>query len=187
MPTVLVSNDDLTVLGTPEVAEVLVDIGPQGDRGSQIFVGLGNPNDIEIGQTPELNDLYINAAPGADYSYLYQYVSEPGGNTWTEVLKVNPTIYSKLHTVTFTAGTGTITIPIANITSISGASLNPEDFNIQYQITGNNPIASAMSVPTITGGDTNLEIDISAMEYDGGWQNIDGEDRTVHVFVSIML
>jgi len=186
MPTVLVNNDDLTVLGPPETTEVLVDIGPKGDRGSQIFVGLGNPNSVSIGQTPELNDIYINATPGTEYSYLYQYVSEPGGNTWVEVLKISPTIYAKLHTVSFVDGAGTVEIPISDITSISGGDLDPENFNIQYQITGSNPISSAMAIPSITGGDTNLEINISAMEYDGGWQNID-ENRTVHIFISIML
>lgn len=187
MPTVLLSNDDLTVLGPPETTEVLVDIGPKGDRGSQIFVGLGNPNTVEIGQQPELNDLYINASPGADYSYLYQYVSEPGGNTWVQILKINPSVYSKLYTAAFVNGETTITIPIASITSIDGASLEPENFNIQYQITGNNPIASSASVPEITSGNTNLQINLKAIEYDGGWQNIDGEDRTVHIFISIML
>ena len=59
MPDVLLSNDDVTVLGPPSVVEVLVDIGPSGTRGSQVFVGVGDPNIISIGQTPLLNDLYI--------------------------------------------------------------------------------------------------------------------------------
>ena len=70
MPDVLLDNDDITVLGPPETLELLIDIGPEGARGSQIFVGVGNPNTEEIGQTPLLNDLYINTSPGADYGYL---------------------------------------------------------------------------------------------------------------------
>ena len=63
MPNVLLANDDITVLGPPEIVEVLVDIGPKGERGSKVFVGLGDPNSIEIGQEIKLNDLYA-----ADYS-----------------------------------------------------------------------------------------------------------------------
>ena len=104
MPTVLLSNDDITVLGPPSTVELLVDIGPTGTRGSQVFVGNGNPNDIEIGQTPLLNDLYLNIGSGEEYSYLYQYVSEPGGNTWIAVLKMTPTLYSNITPLTFTTG-----------------------------------------------------------------------------------
>ena len=61
MPEVLISTDNITVVGPPNTIEVLVDIGPAGTRGSQTFVGVGNPNSVNIGQTPLLNDLYINA------------------------------------------------------------------------------------------------------------------------------
>ena len=50
MPDVLLNNDDIAVLGSPPVVELLVDIGPKGDAGSQVLVGLGNPNTISIGQ-----------------------------------------------------------------------------------------------------------------------------------------
>ena len=43
MPDVLLNNDDITVLGPPETVELLVDIGPTGTRGSQVFVGVGDP------------------------------------------------------------------------------------------------------------------------------------------------
>ena len=125
MPDVVLSNDDLTVLAGPSTVELLVDIGPTGTRGSKFFVGVGNPNAVTI-STKILNDLYINSAPGSDYGYLYQYVSEPGGDTWVEVLKLNPTIYSKLHTVTFISGSssdygsGAIVIPITDISTASG-------------------------------------------------------------------
>ena len=44
MPNVVLSNDDLTVLAPPDSVDVLVDIGPQGTRGSKVFVGVGEPN-----------------------------------------------------------------------------------------------------------------------------------------------
>jgi hypothetical protein len=88
MVDVVLNNDDVTVLAPPAIIEVLVDIGPQGTRGSQFFVGVGNPNSVNIGQTPNLNDLYINTSPGGELGYLYQYQSQPGGNVWVEVLEI---------------------------------------------------------------------------------------------------
>jgi len=182
MPEVLVSNDDITVLGPPAVIELQVDIGPAGTRGSQVFVGTGNPNSVGIGQTPELNDLYINTSPGADYGYLYQYVAEPGGDTWIEVLKMNPTIFSKNYAVTFTAGAGTITIPIDDITAAETAFV-ADNFSVQYSIVHTSPTASSITGVEISG--SNLVIDLEALEYDGGWTDL-GEEVVVHVFITIV-
>ena len=191
MPDVLLDNDDITVLGPPEVVELLVDIGPTGTRGSQTFVGIGDPNTIEIGQTPLLNDLYINTSPGADYGYLYQYVSQPGGNTWIEVLELNPTIYSVNHTTTYTNGVAQIVIPISNITSAT--SLTASNFSVQFSIVNDNPVAASMSIPALAGGNTNLVINFKAVEHRtdvdsgpyGDWAVLEGE-VTTHLFITIL-
>ena len=187
MADVVLSNDDLTVLSGPSTVELLVDIGPTGIRGSKFFVGIGNPNLISgLGQI--LNDMYINTAPGEDYGYLYQYVSEPGGNSWVEVLKINPTIYSKLHTVTFASGTsayagnGSVLIPITDISTAAG--LTAENFNVQYSIQNENPLASSISSIQISG--TDLIINFEASEYDGTWGPLDAE-VSVNIFVSVMI
>ena len=134
---VLLSNEDIAVLGPPEIVELSIDIGAKGVRGSQIFVGSGNPNIISIGQTPVLNDMFINAAPGPNYGYLYQYVSQPGGNTWVEVLRINPTIYSENHLATFVSGTGSssgsasIVIPLSNIATFTvPTTISSDNFNV---------------------------------------------------------
>ena len=187
MPDVVLSNDDLTVLSGPEVIELLVDIGPTGTRGSKVFVGIGNPNSVAL-STKILNDLYINSAPGSDYGYLYQYVSEPGGDTWVEVLKISPAIYSKIHTVTFGSGTssdigsGTITIPITDITAVTG--LDADNFSVQYSIVNSNPLASSLASVTISS--TNLVINLQASEYDGTWGAFDAE-VSVHLFISVVI
>ena len=187
MPEVLLSNDDVTVLGPPSIVEVLVDIGPTGTRGSQTFVGVGNPNIIEIGQTPILNDLYINTSPGADYGYLYQYKSEPGGNTWVEVLKLNPTIYNGLHTTTYVDGVAQVIIPISNIVTVTGTPLVSSKFVVQYSIAHVNPVSSAISVPALIGDGSNLVLDFTAVEYAAStWQNLD-EEVTTHMLISIVL
>lgn len=185
MPDVLLNTDQITVLGSPELIDLVLDIGPQGDRGSQVFVGLGNPNVINIGQTPNLNDLYINSSPGSNYGYLYQYVSQPGGYTWIEILKISPTIYTEIRYTTFSDGTATITIPVANITTTTG--LSAENFAVRYSIAHTNPIASSMSIPTLTGEGDTLVINMSAVESASGiWQDLDSA-VTVHLFISIVV
>ena len=192
MPDVLLSNDDVTVLGPPNTIEVLVDIGPTGTRGSQVFAGIGNPNDIQIGQTPILNDLYINASPGLEYAYMYQYVSRPGGNTWIPLLSVNPTIYSGNFLTVFTAGAATISIPISDIINITGTPLSADNFSIQYSIAHDNPISSSMTIPALAG--TDLEIDFTAVEFRsdvdsgpyGDWALLNAEVVT-HIFISILV
>lgn len=184
MPTVLVSNDDLTVLGSPEVVELLVDIGPTGTRGSKFFVGIGNPNDpgVLTGQEILLNDLYINTSPGSDYGYLYQYIAKPGGNSWVQVLKINPTIFPYTHETTFSSGDGQIVIPISSITTQT--SLSAENFNIQYNISNVKPVSSSISIVEILG--TDLVINLKAIEYDAGWSDLNGT-VTTYIFISIVL
>jgi hypothetical protein len=191
MVDVLLNTEDVVVLGPPQTIDVLVDIGPQGTRGSKFIVGSGEPNPktssgVLLGQTLILNDMYINVAPGANYGYLYQYVSQPGGNTWTQVLKVNPAIYSSVETIPFSSGNGSITIPVSNIVTVSGSPLTASNFNVQYQIEGASPVASSLEIPALAGAGTNLVINLHASQYSGGsWSALTG-NKTVHIFISIV-
>lgn len=187
---VLVNTDEITVLGPPPVVNVQLDVGATGTRGSQIFVGTGDPNspNVDIGQTPILNDLYINNAPGEEYSYLYQYISSLGTNTWIPILKVNPTIYSANHLQTFSAGTTTISIPIANIVQITGTPLTEENFSIKFSIGHSNPVAASISAVAITGASNDtLSITLKAVESDSGtWSDL-SETVTVHTLITVIL
>lgn len=187
MPSVLLSNDDVTVLGPPEIIDLSIDIGPTGTRGSQVFVGNGNPNSsgTVIGQTPLLNDLYINIAPGDEYSYMYQYVSEPGANTWIPILKMNPTLYSKIDDLSFSTGSATLTIAISDIVNVTGTALTKDNFNVQYNILSTSPIASSINIPTLVDPDY-LVINFTAISYNGStWSNLSGAVK-VNLFISIV-
>jgi hypothetical protein len=188
---VLLNTEDVVVLGPPDSVDVLVDIGPQGTRGNKFIVGSGEPNALTssgvlLGTTLILNDMYINTAPGSNYGYMYQYISQAGGNTWVQVLKINPAIYSAVETVSFTSGSGSITIPISNIVTVSGSPLTASNFSVQFQIEGPNPIASSMEIPVLAGAGTNLVINFDAVQYSGGsWSALSGS-KTVHIFISIV-
>jgi hypothetical protein len=191
---VLLSNDDITVLGPPETVEVLVDIGPSGTRGSQVFVGIGDPNVVEIGQTPILNDLYINTSPGTNYGYLSQYVSQPGGNSWIEILRINPTIYSKNYSNSYASGESQIIIPIADIVEVTGTPLTADNFSIRYSIDHDNPVSSSMSIPALVGDGSNLVINFKAVEHRtdvdsgpyGDWALLNAV-VTTHLLISVIL
>jgi hypothetical protein len=186
MVSVVLNNDDVTVLAPPAIIEVLVDIGPQGTRGSQFFVGVGNPNSVDIGQTPNLNDLYINTSPGGELGYLYQYRSEPGGNVWVEVLDIYPSVYSENAQVTFESGTSEVIIPVADIVTVTGTPLVSENFSVQYSIAHTNPVASAMQIPALVGAGDNLVINLEAVEYAGAaWSALD-ESVTIHFNITIV-
>jgi hypothetical protein len=195
MPDVLLSNDDVTVLGPPNTVEVLVDIGPTGTRGSKVFVGSGNPNNLTssgsiFGQAIILNDLYINISPGTNYGYMYQYVSEPGGNTWVEILALNPTIYNKLHTTTYVDGEASITIPISDIVTVTGSPLTANNFVVQYSISHTHAVASTVTVPALVGDGSNLVLNVKGVEYhpESGpteWIDLD-EEVITHLLISVV-
>jgi hypothetical protein len=186
MPDVVLNNDDITIFAPPAIVELLVDIGPQGTRGSQFFVGVGNPNSVNIGQTPNLNDLYINTSPGGELGYLYQYRSEPGGNVWVEVLDIYPSVYSENAQVTFEAGSAEVVIPVADIVTVTGTPLTSDNFSVQYSIAHTNPVASAMQIPALVGAGTNLVINLEAVEYAGAaWSALD-ESVTIHFNITIV-
>ena len=89
MTDILLATEDITVLGGPTSISVDLDFGPQGERGSLIFVGMGDPNLNDIGQIPNIFDLYINIDPNhEDYLYQYQYQNIASVNTWTKILKL---------------------------------------------------------------------------------------------------
>lgn len=200
MTDILLTNDDITVLGPPETVELLLDIGPTGQRGSKYFVGVGNPNLVTsngqiFSQALFLNDMYINTSPGGEYGYMYQYVNEPGGNTWIPVLAVNPVIYSQNHLTQFKStapGEGRITIPINQIVKTSGTTLTASNFNIQYAVQHANPVSSsisAVSIASVAGYD-NLLIDLKGIEYkSNAWVPM-GTTTTlevkIHVFITMV-
>jgi hypothetical protein len=186
MTNVVLNNDDITIFAPPAIVELLVDIGPQGIRGSQFFVGVGNPNTVNIGQTPNLNDLYINTSPGGELGYLFQYQSQPGGDVWVEVLNIYPSVYSENAQVTFEAGSAEVVIPVADIVTVTGTPLTSDNFSVQYSIAHTNPVASAMQIPALVGAGTNLVINLEAVEYAGAaWSALD-ESVTIHFNITIV-
>lgn len=183
MADVVLSTVNLDVFGGPTTVDVSVDFGQTGQRGSRTWVGAGDPSGILANQPIQLYDLYINTNPiDPFYGWLYQYILEIGSPTWVRVLRLNPSQYSTQVATTFTAGTGTVTIPISLLTSDSGTTA--DKYTIRYNIENTAPVATAF---TYVVDANNIVITIKAASWNGTtWSNLNAVSKDIHLFISYL-
>lgn len=195
MTDAVVSTEEITVLGGPDTVNVQVDIGATGQRGSQIYVNLGQPgaHPSTLAPNSKVMDLYINNLSTDDeYQYVYQLQNVLGTLTWVRLFKLVSNNYSKVYIADFADGRWNKSIPIADvIPSDFVGSVTAENFNIQYSILNQNlnPIASSFVINEIStdNGILVLPISISAIELVNGtsWQDID-DPKTVHLLITVV-
>jgi hypothetical protein len=98
MVDVIVSQENLTVIGGPSKVNLELDFGPQGPRGSNFFTGLTDPDTFFTQEVinllkPQQYDLYINVNESSvDYGKVYQYRYADNTFQWvyTAVLLIGP-------------------------------------------------------------------------------------------------
>jgi hypothetical protein len=196
---VLLTNDDLIVIGGPETLNVELDFGPKGDRGSLIFVGNQQPpNDVEdfselVGQTPKVFDLYINllkADPDNEYLMIYQYLPTLIGDPqWETLTKLIPNTYSGNVSIDFNTS-NYCHIPIAAIVDPAYVG-NTDASNFSVQVTFSTsaayPIVSSIKTEIVSlNSIQNLKITFYAKEFDGtNWVDITGP-RTANLHISVV-
>jgi hypothetical protein len=193
MAEVILSTEDITVLGGPSSINVDVDFGPPGTRGSQIFIGQGNPNDpaTEIGQDDiKILDLYINLkTTDVDYLYVYQYVTENAVSSWKPLFDLIPNTKSLNSSSTFTAGSTVINVPINQIVPTDLVStVTASSFNVQATIQNSLPVALAVELgtPSGTGNARSLPITVRASELSGStWTALSGS-KTVQLLITVV-
>ena len=119
MVDVVVSSDNLTVLGGPERIDVDLNIGAPGRRGSIFFTGLENPNtltDQNFTTKPELFDIYIVVDPSSsNYLQAFQYVNRDGQLTWEASFRIGQNITAFNKVVEFASGEALIEIDVADL------------------------------------------------------------------------
>ena len=190
MADVLLTTEDLTVLGGPSALNLEIDFGPKGDRGSQIFVNLGKPTN-SLAPGSQLFDLYINILSSDDeYQYVYQFQNILGTNTWVKLFKLVSNIYSKNYSTTsFINGVWSKNIPVSEILPAEFVgTASASDFNVQYSVLNDSPLASSVSVGEIVSvnGTLSLPVTIKATEFDGtNWSNLN-TNKTVHLFITVV-
>jgi hypothetical protein len=189
---VVLSTDELVVLGGPDQINVELDYGPQGDRGSLIFVGAGKPDLVDIGQEPNVFDLYINLLTTDDeYLMIYQYVESLGSLQWQTLTKLIPNTYVKNDSVNFDVENASY-IPIADIVDPSYVgNTDASNFSVQatFATSTGYPIVSSIKTEVIEATLTEpakLKITFYAKEFDGtNWIDITGS-RTANLHISVV-
>jgi hypothetical protein len=187
---VILSSEELTVLGGPAEISVDLDFGPQGDRGSLILYGLGKPTAVVLPETPQVYDVYVNLLTSDDeYMFMYQYISAPGGNTWTKLFKLTPNMYSGNSQRLFEDGEVQINLPVAAIVPADQiGNITSSNFNVQFNVLNTNPLATSMSIGdlSIYGGLLSLPIYIKAQELvDSEMVPLEGS-KTVHLLITVV-
>jgi hypothetical protein len=123
-------NDPNAVEDTvPSSIQIDFDRGLNGDRGSYIIPGLGNPNNYNFtipssldneGKpqviTPQPFDWFINLKP-TDPTYLTMFYLEKTGQVWEKIFKLFPNVYNRNFVGTFVAG------QVSKMLSISSEAL----------------------------------------------------------------
>lgn len=196
MANVILSSEDLTILGGPSSIDVNLSIGPEGDRGSYILVGYGNPNTpgVFIVETPQVYDMYINIlASDPEYLYIYQHLSVGGVTAWVRLMKLTPNTFSYNNNATFINGSTTINLPISAIVPSYPeilANINSSNFNVQFSVL--NAKASAVSVSIgeiLIDAATSLQvlpITLTGVEYSNSeWIEMAG-NKTVHLYITVV-
>jgi hypothetical protein len=148
----IISNDELVVVGPPASVSVSVDIGPQGERGSQFFTGVGPPSEnSSLLTSAKVNDLYINRRlDGGKYGVVYKLDATPGGSIWQEVLKFQPLAYSVQKIINFSAGSGSTSIALADFYSSAPEGLDANSILVQATAELDNPAFISVSDKSIT-------------------------------------
>lgn len=205
MTDIVLSTEDLMVLGGPDSVTVDVNYGPQGDRGSRTFAGEGIPNAVTVTDLDaQIFDMYINISPSSDeYMYLYQLSDDGvGGTTWNYLLKLVPSIFNDKKTFIFNDGYATANISVSQIVDPGiYSNITSDRLNTFISITpsGTKPIASSvilgdMYLDSDNTGQWVVPVNIYAAEFASGtWQNLGdhtqhptGEARTVRLLISVV-
>jgi len=188
------NSAELVLSGGPATVNLEVDFGTQGERGSRIFVGYGNPNEsgVSLPEDPIILDMFINISQYSDtapYLGMYQYVLESGSEVWKYVVTILPSIYSDNYDTTFADGEATINIPLNSfVPSSILSSVEASNFNIQVSVQNQNPVSIGASSGTIqtSSGIRSLPLDIKAVEFDGtSWTSLEGQ-KTVQLFITMV-
>jgi len=194
MAEVILNTEDLVVFGGPESINVEVDFGPQGDRGSRIYVGNGKPDNVDIGQIPNIFDVYINLLPSSDeYLNIYQYMEVLGTNQWETISRLNFNNYSEKTSIDFNSEINYVFIPTSFILSNPSyiGNLNASNFNVQvtFETSAGYPISSAIKTELIPASGLEVEklkITFYSKEFNGtNWATPDGS-RTANISISVV-
>jgi hypothetical protein len=108
------------VLGGPTRLDLDLNIGAAGTRGSIIFNGFGNPNNLTLDRDfpvlPRVFDIFIDSDPGSEnYLQAYQYVNQDGTQSWVMIFKLTQDVYKINKVVDFSEGEASILVNLTEL------------------------------------------------------------------------
>tara|TARA_R110002167_G_scaffold35380_4_gene113054 strand:- start:7504 stop:8196 length:693 start_codon:yes stop_codon:yes gene_type:complete len=215
MAEVILSSDDLTVLGGPAIVQLDLNIGPAGNRGVFVLYGTGDPRVVgtQFTTVPQIFDLYVLTNPAsADYLQIFQYTSQDGLDQWVPAIKLSQNFYATTRVLPFVAGESSITFNSFELglfqERLSLPTLVGSAAYLNVQATpGNFDFASYLNpglalplqhYPTSMSvlvndlfldvdDELKFKIDLKAAEFDGTtWTNVNGKALVVHFYMQIV-
>jgi hypothetical protein len=199
MVDILLSSENIDVLGGSPRVDVNLSFGKIGERGSLIFVGSGNPNlpRAVIPQKPKDFDLYINLAPDdEEYLFLYQYLNQGGKFLWVRLLRLVPNTFLQNfgddpEETNFVNGEMIYNLPLSTVIPLASVGVyQKNNFNIQHSIVYSQPVASSIIVGDIAliGDTLILPVTVKAVTFNlltQTWSNLEGP-AVVHFLTTVV-
>lgn len=186
---------NLLTLSGPASLELLVDKGPSGERGNNIFLSRGNPNvSANLSASPILGDLCIDIDT-ASVTYLFLYYYESPG-LWSPKLRLIPNSASKIENAVFVNGQSSINVNVALPPGSPVSGDIAERLDIQYSIANDtalstqvqNPMSSSFYVASIsvTNSIVTLALVFSAVELlNTSWVPLQGQ-KSIHLVITVV-
>jgi hypothetical protein len=120
MTEVILSTEDITVLGGPSQIKLDLEVGPPGQRGNIVFTGPQDPNTPEAAEAfytaPLVNDLYVLSDPqSSNYLQVYQFINRDGEFLWIESVKLSINLYSTTRPIIFSEGVGSVQLNLSDL------------------------------------------------------------------------
>ena len=197
--------DTLSELSGPSSVVVQSGIGQQGRRSSTILLSNGEPNtpgNLQSLVTPLEYDLAIDIEPSSPtYLFLFYYelitldqILGIQQLIWMPKLRLIPNAVSKNADTIFVNGLGVVNLQlpippgfqgdIAESLFVQQNVANKIDVTTDVQ----NPVSSLFAVTglSVVNGVANLQLTLSAIEYNSGsWVPLQGE-KTVHLVITVV-
>jgi hypothetical protein len=186
---VLLNTPEISVLGPPSSIDLQVDIGPRGQRGSQIYSGFDDPNTTSPSNSSFANDIFIRQSQGQTEGYIYQFLSDGvGGYQWELIGTLKPSIFSSVSNIQPAGGLYSFSVPLSiafSNYSVSSISTNNIVAHVTPEIsTSSKPLLATIYSKSINTSTNVLTINFNVLQYSGGtWQT----STDINIFFNVTI
>jgi hypothetical protein len=188
---VLLNDPQISVIGPPETINLQVEVGPRGQRGSQIYSGFDDPNITPPNSSALVNDIFIRESQGQTEGYIYQYLSDGiGGFQWELIGTLKPSTYSEVLNISPIDGEYTYRVSLANaFSNYSVSEILAENISVQVSLQieeSSKTLISNINLKEIDTLTNDFVVVFNVLEYSlGSWS--ESEDENIYFNISLSL